>query len=194
MLIDGAVSRVTAGQETFDKDGVRALRGQVHRPLVEELLAHPYFPRQPPKSTGLEAFGAAFVDQVCARGIALGVLGDDLIATLTAFTVATMADAYRRFVVTRLTQVESILCGGGSRNPTLRAWLRRELPEIDWRLCDDFGISADALEAVTFAVLAYATVRGQAANVPTATGARQAVVLGKVVPGKDGWKGCWSLG
>jgi 1,6-anhydro-N-acetylmuramate kinase len=74
------------------------------------------------------------------------------------------------------------------------AWLRRELPDVTWRLCDDFGISADALEAVTFAVLAHATVCGQATNVPTATGARQAVLLGKVVPGKDGWKGCQRFG
>jgi len=193
MPIDGAVGRLTQGQETFDKDGVRARRGQVHRPLVEELLAHPFLPRHPPKSTGREAFGAAFLDQVFTRGMELGVLGDDLIATLTAFTAATMADAYRRFVLTRLSQVESVLCGGGSRNPTLTAWLRRELPDIEWRMCDDFGISADALEAVTFAVLAHATVCGQAANVPTATGAQQAVLLGKVVPGKDGWRGFRTL-
>ncbi len=113
MPIDGAVGRLTAGQETFDKDGLRARRGQVHQPLVEELLAHSFLPRQPPKSTGREAFGAAFLDQVFARGMELGVLGDDLIATLTAFTVASMADAYRRFVLTRLAQVESVLCGGG---------------------------------------------------------------------------------
>jgi anhydro-N-acetylmuramic acid kinase len=188
MPIDGAVDRLTQGRETFDQDGIRARRGQVHQFLVEELLAHPFLTRHPPKSTGREAFGAAFLDQVFARGMELGVLGDDLIATLTAFTAATMADAYRRFVFTRLSQVESVLCGGGNRNPTLMTWLRRELPDVKWRLCDDFGISADALEAVTFAVLAYATVCGQATNVPTATGAQQPVLLGKVVPGKDGWK------
>jgi len=188
MPIDGAVGRLTGEQETFDKDGVRARRGQVHRPLVEELLAHPFLPRHPPKSTGREAFGTAFLDQVFARAMALGVLDDDLIATLTAFTAATMADAYRRFVLTQLVHVESILCGGGSRNPTLMTWLRRELPDVEWRRCDDLGISADALEAVTFAVLAHATVCGQPANVPTATGAQQAVILGKVIPGKDGWK------
>jgi len=187
--IDGAVGRITGGQEGFDKDGVRARHGRVHQPLVDELLAHPFLARQPPKSTGREAFGAPFVEQVCARSMALGIWGDDLIATLTAFTAASIADAYRRFVLTRLPQVETVLCGGGSRNPTLMAWLRRELPEVEWRLCDDFGISADALEAVTFAVLAHATGCGQAANVPTATGAGQAVVLGKIVPGKDGWKG-----
>jgi anhydro-N-acetylmuramic acid kinase len=188
MLIDGAVERVTGGQETFDNNGIRARHGQVHRALVNELLAHPFLPRHPPKSTGRESFGAAFLDQVLARSTELGVMGDDLIATLTAFTASTMADAYRRFVLPQFPHVESVLCGGGSRNPTLTAWLSRGLPEVEWRLCDDFGISADALEAVTFAVLAHATVCGQAANVPTATGARQAVLLGKVVPGKDGWK------
>jgi anhydro-N-acetylmuramic acid kinase len=188
MPIDGAIGRLTSEQEGFDKDGARARRGRVHQPLVEQLLAHPYLQRPPPKSTGRESFGAAFLDQVFARSTELDLMGDDLIATLTAFTAATMADAYRRFVLPQLNHVESILCGGGSRNPTLTAWLSRELPEVEWRICDDFGISADALEAVTFAVLAHATVCGQAASVPTATGAQRAVLLGKVVPGKNGWK------
>jgi anhydro-N-acetylmuramic acid kinase len=186
--IDGAIGRLTGEQETFDKDGARARRGRVHQPLVEELLAHPFLQRHPPKSTGREAFGSSFLEQVFARGTELGVMGDDLIATLTAFTAATIVDAYRRFVLPRLARVESVLCGGGSRNPMLTAWLSRELPDVEWRMCDDFGISADALEAVVFAVLAHETVCGQPANVPTATGATRAVLLGKVVPGKNGWK------
>jgi anhydro-N-acetylmuramic acid kinase len=188
MLIDGAIGRLTGGQELFDKDGVRAGRGRIHRPFVDELCAHPYFHRPPPKSTGREMFGAGFLDQVLARGAALGVVGDDLIATLTAFTVATMAAAYRSFILPRHLAVESILCGGGSRNPVLTTWLRRELSEVRWHLCDDFGISADALEAVIFAVLAHETVCGRAGNVPSATGAARQVILGKVVAGVNGWK------
>jgi anhydro-N-acetylmuramic acid kinase len=188
MPIDGAVGRLTGNRQPFDNNGERARRGRVHQPFVEELLAHPFFRRPPPKSTGREAFGAAFLDQVCARGGELDVMGDDLIATLTAFTVATITDAYRRFILSQHPHVESILCGGGSRNPTLTAWLRRELRDVEWRLCDDFGISADALEAVIFAVLAHETVCGHATNVPTATGAKRAVILGKVLPGRDGWK------
>jgi anhydro-N-acetylmuramic acid kinase len=69
----------------------------------------------------------------------------------------------------------------------LTDWLHRELPEVTWRLCDDFGISADALEAVIFAVLAYETVCGRPGNVPSATGAAHPVILGKVVPGHHGW-------
>jgi anhydro-N-acetylmuramic acid kinase len=187
MPIDGAIGRMTGGHAVFDKDGLRARRGRAHQPLVDELLAHPFLRRPPPKSTGREAFGAAFLDQAWRRGLELGVRGDDLIATLTAYTVATIADAYRRFILPRHPAVESILCGGGSRNPVLIARLRQQLPEVAWHMCDDFGISADALEAVIFAVLAHETVCGRAANVPTATGARREVILGKVVPGRDGW-------
>jgi anhydro-N-acetylmuramic acid kinase len=188
MPIDGAIGRITGGREEFDKEGARARRGRVHQPLVEELLAHPFLRRLPPKSTGREAFGTVFLDQVFAQGLELGIMGDDLIATLTAFTAATIADAYRRFVLPQHPHVESILCGGGSRNPMLTARLSRELRDVEWRLCDDLGISADALEAVIFAVLAHETVCGHPANVPGATGAKRAVILGKVVPGRDGWK------
>lgn len=187
ILIDGAIGLLTSGQELFDKDGVRARRGRVHQPLVDELRAHPFFHRHPPKSTGREAFGAVFLDGVLARGVELGVTGDDLIATLTAFTVATIAEAYRYFILPRHSAVESILCGGGSRNPMLTSWLRRELPEVVWRVSDDFGISADALEAVIFAILAHETVCGRSTNVPSATGAEREVILGKVVPGRNGW-------
>jgi anhydro-N-acetylmuramic acid kinase len=187
MPMDGVIARLTGDRETFDQGGTRAAHGRVHQPLIQELLAHPFLHRPPPKSTGREAFGASFLDQVLARGAEVGVMGDDLIATLTAFTVATMVDAYRRFILPQHPDVESVLCGGGSHNPTLTGWLCRELPEVEWRTCDDWGISADALEAVIFAVLAHETACGQPANVPTATGANRAVILGKVVPGRNGW-------
>jgi anhydro-N-acetylmuramic acid kinase len=188
MPIDGAIGRLTGNLLPFDNNGERARRGLVHQSFVEELLAHPFLRRPPPKSTGREAFGASFLDQVCARALELDVMADDLIATLTAFTAATITDAYRRFILSQHPHVESILCGGGSRNRTLTAWIRRELPDVEWRMCDDWGISADALEAVIFAVLAHETMCGHAANVPTATGAKWAVILGKVLPGRDGWK------
>ena len=188
MLIDGAMSRLTANRQTFDYNGERATRGQVSQPLVRELLAHPFLHRPPPKSTGREAFGAAFLDQLLSRATEVGVVGDDLIATITAFTAVSMADAYRRFVLPQHPQIESILCGGGSRNLGLLGWLRHELPTVVWRTSDEFGISADALEAVIFGVLAFETMRGHGTNVPAATGATHAVILGKVVPGRNGWR------
>jgi anhydro-N-acetylmuramic acid kinase len=187
MPIDGAIGRLTGDAETCDRMGARAARGRVHQALVQELCAHPFLQRSPPKSTGRETFGAEFLDAVFGRATELGVTGDDLIATVTAFAAATMVDAYRRFILPRRAHVESILCGGGTRNPVLSKRLRQELSEVEWRTCDEFGISADALEAVIFAVLAHETVCGHPANVPTATGAKRAVILGKAVPGRDGW-------
>jgi anhydro-N-acetylmuramic acid kinase len=187
MPIDAMVGRLTGERETFDRDGQRASRGRVHQGLVQELLAHPFLARTPPKSTGREAFGAIFVDDLLARSRRMGVAGDDLVATVTAFTAATMIDAYRRFILPQHPGLESVLCGGGSHNPALADPLRRELPQIVWRSSNAFGISPDALEAVIFAVLAHETMCGHPANVPAATGARRAVLLGKVVPGRHGW-------
>jgi anhydro-N-acetylmuramic acid kinase len=188
MLIDAAVARLTQGREAFDRDGQLASRGRVHGPLVAALLSHPFLRRQPPKSTGREAFGEAFLEEVWRRAEGLGVMGDDLVATLTAFSAASMADAYRRFILPRYPCVEGVLCGGGRHNPALIAQLRRDMPQVAWLTCEAFGIPAEALEAVIFAVLAYETVGGRPANVPSATGAHRPVILGKVAPGREGWR------
>ena len=194
MPIDGVVSRLTANRETFDRDGGYAARGHVSTAVIEALLTHPFLDRPPPKSTGREDFGRLWLDHVFARAAELGLGDADLIASVTAFTAATMVEAYQRFVLPRYPEVESVLCGGGSRNPALVGWLRQDLPEVSWHSCDEFGLSADALEAVIFALLAYETIRGHATNVPTATGARRAVLLGKVVPGREGWATLVRLG
>jgi anhydro-N-acetylmuramic acid kinase len=188
MLIDGLVSLLTQGREPFDKDGQWARQGQIHHAWLRELLTHPFLRRPPPKSTGRETFGKMVVEELFRRSIQLALSPADVLATVTAFSAATMVDAYRRFILPRHPHLEGILCGGGSRNPTLIGHLRQELPEVTWRSSDEFGLSADALEAVIFAILAYETMAGRPANVPSATGARHAVVMGKIVPGQEGWK------
>jgi anhydro-N-acetylmuramic acid kinase len=107
---------------------------------------------------------------------------EDMVATATAFTAASIAQAYRRFLP-RLPE-EMILCGGGAHNATLVRMLQDRLAGVTIRATDEFGISVDAKEAVSFALLAYATIRGVANNVPRATGADGPVVLGKIVPGR----------
>jgi anhydro-N-acetylmuramic acid kinase len=106
--------------------------------------------------------------------------GKDMIATATGFTAATIAQAYQRFLPEMPDEV--ILCGGGARNRTLVELLRERLEATGILLSDDLGISCDAKEAVSFAVLAHATIKGVANNVPSATGANQPLVLGKIVP------------
>jgi len=182
MVIDEVVRRVSQGRHRYDVDGRMAAAGKADDKLLAELMGHPFLRMRPPKSAGREQFGADFVDRMCSRAErrAMGAL--DLVATATAFTACSIADAYRRFLPAPIDQV--LLCGGGARNPTLGEMLRRRLHPAEVMLTDGFGISADAKEAVSFAILACATIRGLPANVPTATGADGSVILGKIVPGK----------
>jgi anhydro-N-acetylmuramic acid kinase len=180
MVIDGIVRLVSGGKKRFDRDGEMAARGAVNAMLLSELLRHPFLRRRPPKSTGREQFGDFFAEQVHHQAAQRRLADADLVATATAFTAVSIARAYRRFLPTM--PGEAILCGGGARNRTLVEMLHRELPEVRMLLSDDFGISADAKEAVSFAFLAWATIKGLANNVPTATGAEEPVVLGKIIP------------
>jgi anhydro-N-acetylmuramic acid kinase len=172
---------MTSGRESFDRDGRRARAGRVHERLLGELLRHPFLRRRPPKSTGRETFGAAFVEKLLDRGSALGLSEADLVATAAALTVETIRRACGR-LPGRVDEV--ILSGGGARNPALVEMLREALAPAPVRLTDELGLDADVKEAVSFAVLAAATIRGRPGNVPSATGAERSVVLGKIVPGR----------
>ncbi len=79
---------------------------------------------------------------------------------------------------------EVIVSGGGALNPTLMGMLRAELAPAHVITSDDLGLPAEAKEAVAFAVLAYETWHGRPGNLPSATGARRAVVLGSITPGE----------
>lgn len=182
MMMDRVVSRLTAGRQAYDKGGRLAAQGRVQQRLLRELMRHPFLRRRPPKSTGRELFGNAFTDALWQRTTGAGMDPRDLLATVTAFTAATMADAYRRFLPGPLDEV--ILCGGGAWNDTLVRMLSERVAPAHVVRMEQYGLSVDAKEAVSFAILAYATVRGIPANVPAATGARKAVVLGKIIPGR----------
>ncbi|MEJ5200508.1 MAG: anhydro-N-acetylmuramic acid kinase, partial [Anaerolineae bacterium] len=182
MLIDYAAGRATDGAWTYDRDGALAAQGRVDDALLDELMAEPYLKQPPPKTTGRELFGAQFGARVWERAAAAGLAACDIVATLTAFTARSIAQAYRDFLP-RLPD-EVIVSGGGARNPTLMAFLRAELPATRVVTSDEMGLPGDAKEAVAFAVLAYETWHGRPGNLPAATGARKAVVLGNVTPGR----------
>jgi len=181
MIIDRIAWRASGGRATYDKGGRMAARGQVSDRLLAELMEHPYLARRPPKSTGRETFGVRFADEVYARARRRGLAPRDILATVTEFTVRSIAEAYRRFLPAMPDEV--IICGGGARNRTLLARLRESLRPARVAPMDEFGLNARAKEAVSFAILAYATVHGLPGNVPSATGARRAAILGKVIPG-----------
>jgi anhydro-N-acetylmuramic acid kinase len=188
MVMDALVTALTRGRQTFDRDGRWAARGHVSEKLLAELMAHPFLQRRPPKTTGREEFGEVFLRGMLASARRLRLRPEDMVATATAFTAASIADAYRRFVFPKLKadergSLQIILGGGGAKNPTLREMLAHRIGVGTLFTHEDFGIANAAKEALAFAILAHETLLGNPGNVPTATGARRATVLGKIVPG-----------
>lgn len=181
MLIDGAVRHFSGGQESFDRNGEWAKRGKVDKNLFRWLMRHPFLRQPPPKSTGREMFGESFLQRILERSKRLGLAPHDVVATLTAFTASSVADAIERFVLPKVGSVdELIVSGGGANNPVLMAMLKERMPQISVHRSDEFGINADAKEAIAFAVLAHRTVMGLAGNLPSATGAKMPVILGSI--------------
>jgi anhydro-N-acetylmuramic acid kinase len=175
--IDTYVARRTAGAQRYDRDGALARGGTADPALLARLLEDPYFHTRPPKSTGREEFGAPYVQRWAAELDALPFPA--AVATLTALCARSVAGAVRaaapraRLVIAR---------GGGARNPALVEALRHSLPELEVRGSEEFGVDPDAKEALAFAVLAHAALRGRAAGMPAVTGARGARLLGAIAP------------
>jgi anhydro-N-acetylmuramic acid kinase len=151
----------------FDRDGERARAGQVNTALLNRLLADPYYHRDPPKSCGREQYGSEFVRET----------GLD-IATATELTARTIALAIERYPNTR----EVVVSGGGAHNRYLMERLSA-LTAARVTTTAEFGIGVDTKEAILFALLAYQTFQGRAGNLPSATGARKPVILGKISRG-----------
>ncbi len=179
MVIDAVVEHVTRGRQHFDPDGAFARRGRPLESVLRRLLRHPYFRRRPPKSTGREEFGRTYAEQFLR--LAGRAKSADKVRTATELTVRSLADAFRRFILPRAHIEEVIVGGGGARNRFLMARLREELPGVRWLPAGHFGVDEKAKEAFAFAVLAYHTWHGWPATLPSATGARHAVLLGIIV-------------
>jgi anhydro-N-acetylmuramic acid kinase len=183
MLIDGIVQHRTNGRRAMDRGGAMARRGRVHERLLSELLRHPFLNRKPPKTTGREVFGRAMIERVVRRAKVLRLNPWDLLATVTAFTARAIAHAYERFILSRGSIVEVIVGGGGTRNPTLMEFLQEAFGPIPVYSFEEFDLDSRALEAMAFALFAYGTIQGEPNNVPSATGAKRPVMMGKIVPG-----------
>ncbi len=167
----------------YDEEGKIAAGGQIIEPWLNELKAHPYFHRRPPKTTGRELFGFGYFDRVLVPYIEREkVAKADVVKTLTAFTASTIADGYKDFVkpVTKIERL--VLGGGGTFNDELVRLLKNYWPnEVSIARHEDFGISTKYKEALLFALLAYTTYFGIHNNVPICTGASRPVCLGKLV-------------
>jgi anhydro-N-acetylmuramic acid kinase len=186
MVLDWLAQRVSGGALTYDQDGRLAGAGRVHAGLLDELLAgDDYFAAPAPKTTGRERYGAPYAERLWRRAKATGIQDGDLLATATALTAETVAGGLRRAGFgAGGTGAEVIAGGGGTRNPVLMAELERRLGGAALTTHAAYGIASQAKEALSFAILAAATVRGRPNTVPDCTGARRAVVMGKILPGE----------
>jgi anhydro-N-acetylmuramic acid kinase len=168
--------------KVYDRAGNIAAAGSVINDVVARFLREVFFRHKPPKTAGREEFGREFAQRFRKACRSAKAKNEDVIATATAFTVRSIADALRRFVLRRANFSELIVSGGGTKNCTLVAWLANEVRGLGLRLrsSDEFGIPSEAKEAMAFAVLAYETWNRRPSNVPSATGAKRPVVLGKI--------------
>jgi anhydro-N-acetylmuramic acid kinase len=183
MIIDALVERMTRRRLAYDRDARIALRGQVIRPLLEMMLRGAYLRLPPPKTAGREQFGMEYADELMAWAKQRRARTEDLVRTATIFTALSIADAFRRFIFSRVRVNELIVAGGGTKNPLLMAQLRAALPGIEIVPSSRLGVPAEAKEALAFAVLAYEAFHARQNNLPSATGAKRSAIMGKLVHG-----------
>jgi anhydro-N-acetylmuramic acid kinase len=174
MVIDQLVAIHTRNRRKYDTSGALASKGKLNRKLLDSLLRRAYYRQSPPKTAGREQYGREFVQDLVRTELPLL----DLIATATALTAATVAIGLKRFVKHAVDEI--IVSGGGVHNLTMMNYLREFLPNSRLRTSSEFGIDSDAKEAVAFAILAHETWHRRPSNLPSATGARRPVILGKV--------------
>ena len=179
MVLDALVRRFTKGRKTYDAAGRLGARGKVLEPPLVAALRLPFFKRQPPKSAGREQFGERFVSRYFLRP--RGARSSDMLRTATELTARSIADTLRRFDLSTANYDRLIVSGGGAHNRLLLRRLGELLPQLPVYLSDRFGLPVDAKEAIAFAVLADRTLHGLPGNLPSVTGARRPVVLGKIV-------------
>lgn len=178
LLLDGLLAQATQGQRSIDRNGALASRGCPQDVLVNELLTHSFFARRPPKSTGREEFGERYLRHVWQVATRHTLSLEDTLAS----SCASIARTIRQSGPWPVDEV--IAGGGGVRNRGLLRALKRAFAPVHVMSMEQAGVKSKAVEAMAFAVLAYQTIRGVPANLPSVTGATSPVVLGTVTPGR----------
>jgi anhydro-N-acetylmuramic acid kinase len=127
ILVDALVQHFTRGRQRFDKDAKLAQSGRAAPALVDELMHDPYLTQKPPKSTGREYYGTAYVKNLLAAGRHHHVRPADLVRAVTVFTALSVIDALNRFVLPKHEIDQLIVSGGGAKNPLIMAQLEAAL-------------------------------------------------------------------
>lgn len=186
MVIDGLMALITNGQLGYDPEGRFGLAGKVDEAFVAELLAEDtYLSKYPPKSTGRERYGTPYAAKVLVAGRKRGLSDSDVVASATAWTARTVADAFRRFLPAKAPPAEVLISGGGVLNPALMRALAQALDPLPVRSVAERGVEPVSKEALAFAILGHQAFHGHTNVLAHATGASAAGILGRIVPGKN---------
>jgi len=182
MVIDAITQ--TLWDKPYDREGLIAAKGNVLPTVLAQAMRNPFFRRKPPKSAGREEFGLTYAAEFLRQCKAASARPEDAVATATALTAHSIADAYRRFVkpIMQDTRTDYLISGGGAQNPTLVAMLEQELAPLGCKLgtTEQAGLPTQAKEAAAFSLLAYESWHRRPGNVPAATGATRPAILGQI--------------
>ena len=181
LTIDGAVRAVSNGRDEMDEGGDRAARGTVIPEVLEKLLEHRYFERVPPKTAGPATFAHdTFLKEVLEDRRHRAA--DDVVATVTEVVAESVVRSYKRFIGPQYRIGRVVVCGGGALNAALLQRVQRGLPDIVFRMSDQYHMPLIGCDGVAAAVLANETMLETPADTHKATGVRHPVVLGKITP------------
>lgn len=178
MLIDAVYGEITEGEFRFDEGGSFAAQGEVSKALLDYLMEDEYLVKKPPKTTGREYYGPAYVGRIIQKALELNLSDVDLLATVTAYTAETIKYSVEHFFPVKPDRL--IIGGGGSMNKTLVRMIAAALPGCEVLTNEQLGYDSNAKEALAFAVLANEAIHAGANNIPTVTGANGPVVMGKI--------------
>lgn len=178
MIIDEVCQRLFGLK--YDDGGEIASVGKINEDMLDDLMSHSYILAPPPKSTGREEFGERYVENLLEKYG--NIKNEDILATVTMFTSKSIAENYKKFILSEVDLKKVIIGGGGAHNKTLIKYLRAEIPNVEVITQEELGFSSDAKEAIAFVILGNETLNGNMSNVPSATGSKDSVILGNITP------------
>ncbi|MDD5582144.1 MAG: anhydro-N-acetylmuramic acid kinase [Candidatus Marinimicrobia bacterium] len=164
---------------SYDKDGNIASQGTINTEVLNQWEKHPFIQKNPPKSTGRDEFGLQWLAE--HKNDLEKMDPPSQLATLAAFTADTIANSILNHK--NVYEISELLAsGGGSKHPLVMKILVEKLQSIHIRSVKEMGVDPDSKEALGFAILAVACIRNIPGNIPSVTGAKRRVVLGKITP------------